>query len=377
MIARHFKAITIALVLTFAATTARAECDADAAYEGVHDNLPECVNATADIRTARWYIAITAATLTVDDAPELLDAVRWAIREDQSVPHAWRQWVSDTLVRRVENASAEDGDGSLLLEPNVATMPDDAGDLDAYHCSCSFYSGALTSGGDGACIVLQEEASTRPNNDCELRQVEATPSQVARMVHYQFALRTGILKLGEERRLSQLAGLQTARRRWRSFLLDGYPQFPWELPLNGARYSDADFASFTPDDLDPPLRQYIFLHPTVGVGFTGFGRGEPAPSAQAVGVVGLEVFGILRYNEGRSQFYGASALLSFDNFNFEDPRLGVIVHLTRYLQLGYAHSLRRADATLILSVDVFGWAQKAASLAGCELPDVVPNGEAG
>lgn len=123
-----------------------------------------------------------------------------------------------------------------------------------------------------------------------------------------------------------LQGLQRAVAAWDAFNESGYASYPWELPLNppGA-------------DLMPPRWQVVLLHPGLAVEIAGFREIESARRADAVLV---EPLGVLRYNDARSFYIGASVVASFTDS--ESPGLGALIHAGPYLKAGYVFR-READ----------------------------------
>jgi hypothetical protein len=160
-----------------------------------------------------------------------------------------------------------------------------------------------------------------------------------------------------------IARLEQASQRWHRLRTRGYLQYPWELLLSSALSSYQDYqACFASDEhctgeegLDPERWRVIALHPGIGMGFSGFGK-HPDPSLDASLALSIELFGLTRYNESFSSYFGASLGALVNDGDFRDLRPGLFVHLTRWLHLGYGLSVMREasrfDGTIFFSTDL-------------------------
>ena len=88
-------------------------------------------------------------------------------------------------------------------------------------------------------------------------------------------------KLKENERKKVISAIKKAEKRWRSYIFDGFSQYPWEALLNGY------LTSF--DIQHPPKLQYLLLHPELSFEVK-------TDNLQAkIEVLTVEVIGILRY----------------------------------------------------------------------------------
>jgi hypothetical protein len=153
---------------------------------------------------------------------------------------------------------------------------------------------------------------------------------------------------GETARGAVLRRLDAAALRWDNYGSQGQSQFPWELAVNSA--------SFDRGGLDPPRRQFIVLHPAVGVELAGPSVGD----LRRLDAVTLEPFGIVWYNQSRSFFYGASAVISFPAD--ADVGFGGLLHLGRFAKAGFILRGRDEAGTsqngVLLSLDLYRFVSK-------------------
>jgi hypothetical protein len=168
--------------------------------------------------------------------------------------------------------------------------------------------------------------------------------------------------------------LKRAEQHWHSLLGEGYVQYPWELWISRELFRDYDnysrcFASDAGctglEGLEPESVRPIFLHPGVGLGFSGFGEHDGPPSSRADLVVLLELAGVVGYASDFKNYLGVSAILGFQRADFARPRVGLLFHLSHYLQLGYLLGLvqeTRLNGTLYLSIDLIGLTNRSLGL---------------
>lgn len=138
--------------------------------------------------------------------------------------------------------------------------------------------------------------------------------------------------------LNRLVGL------WNNFNNNSYSQYPWELFING-------LSKPGPGDLMPPRRQWVILHPNIGVEVTG-----PVREWRRLDVVTLEPVGLLFYNDARTNYWGASLVGTLPTDG--GPGAGLLLHLNRSARLGYvyhAESDARGDLHgIVASIDLYG-----------------------
>jgi hypothetical protein len=322
----------------------------------------KCSAQLQDLTGATWYTVLTqprgnavGADGKLSYEPDIIHGLRALKKQvdadvaNKEIDPAWARW----FVQRLD-ALGPEGQNVADLEP--------AAGVD--ECACAIFGGNQ---GPMMCHVLEGQAAMQEAATCPKQRVVGKPRALARYYTYLTAATQGIRALGSLARRAQHIALRGAISKWRNLLVNGYVQFPWELWINAARYEDRPLGRpYTVKSLWPKRLQYVALHPVVAVGFQGF-RKDAQYSAQAVAVLGAEIFGLLGYTKSFSHYFGASALVSVDNLNFNVPRLGALVHLTRFVHVGYAAALNRKDATLMMSFDLFGWVQRLSGLAGTEL----------
>lgn len=163
------------------------------------------------------------------------------------------------------------------------------------------------------------------------------------------AVRRILTAFGELARGNAAASLRESVRRWDNYGSKGYSQLPWELALNSWRYSSRSY--------DPPQKQWIFLHPALGLELLGGNVTELSDLTrlQTTEVITLEVLGLLGYDKPRSYYGGGSLLVTL-----ADERsvgAGVMLHLSPTIKAGYVYRARDAAGSLgqsvILSADLY------------------------
>lgn len=183
-----------------------------------------------------------------------------------------------------------------------------------------------------------------------------------------------LLQLSLKCRKLVVTRLTVAEKRWQRLIRDGYVQYPWELWFSRLVSSDyGDYARCFAGDatctgeegLDPNRLRPIFLHPGVGLGFPGFGKNDDAPSPKGELVILVEALGATLYDHEFKQYLGLSAIVGFQQADFSRPRVGLLVHLSRYLQVGYLYGLLEEtthNGTLYVSIDILGWSNRSLGL---------------
>ena len=144
-------------------------------------------------------------------------------------------------------------------------------------------------------------------------------------------------------RTQNVKDLERAMRRWDNYLDKGFSQYPWESLING-------YLIGTPD-LGPPDRQFIVMHPTLGIEVAT----DEIDEARVKEALNVEVFGHLWYRgEELENYFGASFAVSFREDI--DPGLGVLLHIQRNWNLGITWHDVDEDPFLFFSVDLFRFA---------------------
>lgn len=136
--------------------------------------------------------------------------------------------------------------------------------------------------------------------------------------------------------------LEALAARWDNYIEHGYSQFPWELVVNGRNLSGG---------YEPPGRQFILLHPSIGVEANGTIWKE----LQRVDVAVLEAVGAIFYNRDHTRYAGVSGVISLPaNRNVAG---GVYAHLW-FPQAKLGHLWRsdpdpRRRRSVLISVDLY------------------------
>ena len=174
------------------------------------------------------------------------------------------------------------------------------------------------------------------------------PAEVRQWRLLAYALDELLTRQVELVRRENVEDLRAAVARWENYLDEGYSQMPWEALVNGWLIE--------PPELGPPDRQWIVMHPTVGVELSV----EPLDEATVKESLHVEALGHLWYR-GREldDYWGVSASISLR----EDlePGIGLLVHLKRHWNLGITWHDVRDDPFLFFSVDLFGFARQNAA----------------
>lgn len=149
---------------------------------------------------------------------------------------------------------------------------------------------------------------------------------------------------GARRRAETVQRLDALAARWDSYVRNSYSQLPWELAVNGWGRPRTS--------LEPPRRQLVLFHPSVGVEANGTVLRE----LRRVDVAVLEALGLIfHYNDDYSRYLGLSAVATFAADR--DVAVGAYAHLWfPQAKLGW---LRRSDpdarrrSSVLVSVDVY------------------------
>ncbi len=145
--------------------------------------------------------------------------------------------------------------------------------------------------------------------------------------------------------------IKQADRRWKNYLENGYSQYPWESLVNGKLWK---FSAF-----DPPDRQLIFLHPTVGVEMSTVSLKKLVADE----VINVELLGyVAYYGDDHENFLGGSIAASLRDR--VKPGIGVVFHWNRSVSVGVSwHDLDddgnpfNDNPFVYLSFDLFRYVQ--------------------
>ena len=162
--------------------------------------------------------------------------------------------------------------------------------------------------------------------------------------------------------LSQtVQAIHNAKARWEIYLRDGMTQFPWEAALNSWLIGAEDIER-------PPSRQWIFLHPALGVEMS---TGE-IKEIQAKESLAIELLGHVWYSwrdfdspEDGLRWWGVSLVTTLrDDIG---PGVGLLAHYNQFVTLGITwHDDDEDDKWfdnspyLLLGVDLFRFAEERA-----------------
>ena len=148
-------------------------------------------------------------------------------------------------------------------------------------------------------------------------------------------------------RAENVGDLRSAVIGWENYLDRGYSQMPWESLVNSWLIE--------PPELGPPRRQWVFLHPTVGLELSV----APVDETTVKEALHVELFGHIWYRgKELDNFWGISVAASLRED--VDPGLGFLVHIRRNWNLGVTWHGVDGDPFLFFSVDLFRFARENA-----------------
>jgi hypothetical protein len=177
---------------------------------------------------------------------------------------------------------------------------------------------------------------------------DSSAQGVRRTVCYHAAVTRAVLdRYTRPGRAAAAAFIEAKRVSWGHYFERGYSQLPWELYLNSLRARSGA-------NLDPPTKQLILLHPSVGFEIPG----RSIRDLTAQNAVALELLGWITYRNDYRDYLGLSGVVTFTE------RLGTgvgpFVHFGRVAKAGYIFRLRRTNADgeqlgdgLLISVDLY------------------------
>jgi hypothetical protein len=177
---------------------------------------------------------------------------------------------------------------------------------------------------------------------------DSTAQGTRRAICYHAAVARAVLdRYTQPGRAAAAALIEAKRLSWTRYFERGYSQTPWELYLN-SRFSRAAA------DLDPPTRQLILLHPSVGLEI-------PSRSLRDLtrqDAVALEVLGWIKYRDDYRKYLGLSGVVTFTEGL--GTGVGPFLHFGQVAKIGYVFRVRRTDASgarardgVLISVDLY------------------------
>ena len=182
----------------------------------------------------------------------------------------------------------------------------------------------------------------------EIQLTDSSEQGSRRAVCYHAAVMRSVLdRYTQPGRAAAAAVVETKRVSWEHYFERGYSQLPWELFLNSRLARNAA-------DLDPPTRQLILLHPSVGLEV-------PTRSIRDLtrqDAVALELLGWITYRNEYRDYLGVSGVVTFTEGL--GTGVGPFVHFGRVAKVGYVFRARRTDASgarrqdgVLISVDLY------------------------
>jgi hypothetical protein len=341
------------------------------------------------IRGQLMNLPVFAARCPLPAPAELLGEAPASALSDDAALAAAKQDALHVLVRRADTEGAWGRVFASRVEAALSQLPRQCSQIfdigfasvaaplpNESQCGCAF---VAASDGDSAhaCYRFPQPGAAAPATcDVPRMQLVDLPDwpAVARALSLHRLAFAALTKLNASCVTTAVDRLELAEHAWLALARNGYVQYPWELAVS--RLFSADYGNYSAcfatdkhcdgeEGLDPTRARVIFLHPGIGFGFRGFGEKDGNPQSAARAVVALEAAGATFYPRNFGWYLGVSAAVGFQDADFADPRLGAIVHLTRWLQVGYLHGVRtrsQHQGTLYLSIDAIGWANRAIGL---------------
>jgi hypothetical protein len=310
-------------------------------------------------------VAPTRASATLKDPAHHLDHVPGALRllgeqanADEDLDPVFRA----QFVQELDKALSRKG-----AKP-VTAFEVDASDISG--CGCSHVIGTMSA----RPICLRLAGTSASTNECKLVSLhvvafEGSEDAVKRAVRheaYADLAMDALDALNAGGRKEAHHGVAESLRSWHRYRR-GLFQFPWELAFNGWLERKAPGGRACPkgDGLGPCPVQYILGHPLAALGVQLNNQGEPGKVERvAAATLAIEGVGFVVYNKSFRHYFGAACAVGFDNLVFEDPRVGLTLHLTRFVNVGYlisVHGEYAGDGTVLLAGDLAGWARDLAS----------------
>jgi hypothetical protein len=163
-----------------------------------------------------------------------------------------------------------------------------------------------------------------------VEEVEALPPPRFEDFMHRVTVAERLLReMARPNRAAAVAAIAAAAERWRQYVFEGRSQYPWEMALNGVTTAGRS------DIQNPPRRQWILLHPEVGV---EIGRGG-ADGAYVTGKESalVQALGHVWYRWPASagddlRWWGVSG--SFSLREEQRPGVGFTVHYGKIVNVG-------------------------------------------
>ncbi|WP_447977942.1 hypothetical protein [Candidatus Nitrospira bockiana] len=190
-------------------------------------------------------------------------------------------------------------------------------------------------------------------------QLEALPDEKAADFLYRLETVNRLLADFKAPALkSTLKAIRDAAKRWELFLREGRSQYPWEAAVNG-------WAIGAEDIQFPPSRQWILLHPELGVEISTHAvKDLQAKQSLLIDIVGHTWY---RWRDSSDpskglDYWGLAAVASLrDDMR---PGIGVTAHYGRFIHVGVVWRDENRDGRLfnqspffVMGIDLFRFAE--------------------
>lgn len=293
------------------------------------------------------------------DATRRVPAALAALADEASRDDQLDPTFRDSFIRAIDRSLATSG-----------TKPTSAFEVDAVSiadCGCVHVIGANTL--KPFCLRF-DSTPKRDDRYCALPTMheitfdesEAGVARAVRHEAYADVAYNNFQELNATGRKEAHHGVAESLRKWKNFRR-GLFQLPWESAINGRLGRNRPRLRDCPkdDELGPCRNQFIVLHPLAALGVQINNIAAPGKVERVVAAtLGIEAIGFVKYRPDFRHYFGAAATVGVDNLVFEDPRVGLTLHLTKYLHVGYLVSVRSStagDGTVLLAGDLASWAQ--------------------
>jgi hypothetical protein len=163
-----------------------------------------------------------------------------------------------------------------------------------------------------------------------VERVEALPAaRFDDFMHRVTVAERLLREMARPNRAVAVAAIAAAAERWRQYVFDGRSQYPWEMALNGATTAGRS------DIQNPPRRQWILLHPEIGVEVGRGGAGGAYVTGKESALI--QALGHVWYRWPASagddlRWWGLSGSVSLREE--QRPGVGVTIHYGKVVNVG-------------------------------------------
>ena len=282
-------------------------CVAQAVPDG-RDGLKACAASFCEA-------AQRADPLVSEQALDLLKRAALVIKEVKNAS-AILKAPAGTMQGNAENGIANIRDGRKV-EANdwdIASLSNPAGDV---------AKGVLVQ----HCARLESNADPSLLDTCVMEAANLLALRVS-----SIAYRLIVQRLHWPEVEKSAACTQMLRKRYDAYFDASRFQWPWELYINGLPSARGDTPLLCEGFRDVPTRQWIVMHPTLGVRYSG--NAEQKVDAAII----IELIGLRRWQWSGAEAVstrGASLILSYsDQSDAKDTGWGLMVHLNDDVSIG-------------------------------------------